>query len=76
MALDAVYTSCYFVYMSLRHKHVKIDQAKLDRAKRLLQTPTEQATIDRALDAVLADEQIVKAHSTLRAIGGIEDAFE
>lgn len=73
--LGTLYTKRYIVYMALRHKHLKIDQNKLDRAKQLLKLPTEQATIDRALDAVLADELIVKAHKKLRSIGGIEDMF-
>lgn len=71
-----MYTKCYFVYMSLRNKHLKIDQRKLDRAKRLLKLPTEQATIDRALDAILADESIVRAHRRLRGVGGVVAAFE
>jgi hypothetical protein len=71
-----VYTICYSVYMGLRHKHLKIDQRKLDRAKQLLKLPTEQATIDRALDAILADDLIAKAHKKVRGIGGIEDPFE
>jgi hypothetical protein len=61
--------------MALRHKHVKIDQQKLDRAKRLLRLTTEQATIDRALDAILADELIVKVHKNVRGVGGVEDVF-
>jgi hypothetical protein len=63
------------MYMGLRHKHLKIDQEKLDRAKQLLKLPTEQATIDRALDAVLADELIAKAHKKIRRVGGIDDVF-
>lgn len=66
---------CDFMYMALRHKHLKIDQSKLDRAKQLLKLPTEQETIDRALDAILADEVIVKAHAKLRGVGGIEDVY-
>ena len=73
--LFCVYTKCYLVYMALRHKHLKVDQRKLDRAKQLLKLPTEQATIDRALDAVLADELIAKAHKKIRGIGGVDDVF-
>jgi hypothetical protein len=68
--------ACNNVYMALRHKHLKIDQAKLDRAKHLLKLPTEQATIDRALDAVLAEQVIVDAHEKTRSVGGMVDAFE
>lgn len=63
------------MYMALRHKHLKIDQSKLDRAKRLLKLPTEQATIDRALDAVLAEQAIVEVHKKTRSVGGMIDAF-
>jgi hypothetical protein len=62
--------------MSIRHKHLKIDQDKLDRAKRLLKLSTEQATVDRALDAVLAEETIVRAHRKVRGVGGFVPAFE
>jgi hypothetical protein len=74
--LPGMYIECYFMYMSLRHKHLKIDQRKLDRAKRLLKLKTEQATIDRALDAVLADEVIIRTHRRLRGVGGVVAAFE
>jgi hypothetical protein len=57
--------------MSIRHKHLKIDQRKLDRAKRILCLPTEQQTVDRALDAVLAEEAILRAHRKARSV----DAF-
>jgi hypothetical protein len=61
--------------MRIRHKHLKIDQQKLDRAKKLLRLSTEQETIDRALDTVLAEELIVRAHATARRVGGVVDAF-
>jgi hypothetical protein len=62
--------------MSVRHKHLKIDQRKLDRAKRILKLSTEQETIDRALDAVLAEEEILRAHRKARSAGGMVDPFE
>ncbi|HYD49007.1 MAG TPA: hypothetical protein VEB21_11695 [Terriglobales bacterium] len=74
-AVAVVYTVWQFMYMSIRHKHLKIDQTKLDRAKRLLRVATEQETIDRALDAILAEEVIVRAHSKARSVGGFVDAF-
>jgi hypothetical protein len=62
--------------MALRRKHLKIDQRKLDRVKRILRVTTEQETIDRALDAILAEEEILRAHRKVRAAGGFVDAFE
>jgi hypothetical protein len=61
--------------MAMRHKHLKIDQAKLDRAKRILRLATEQATIDRALDAILAEEALIRAHRKARGVGGMVDVF-
>ena len=42
-----MYIAPHSVNMALRHKHLKIDQTKLDRAKRILRLATEQDTIDR-----------------------------
>lgn len=70
-----MYMEWQSVYMSVRHKHLKIDQRKLDRAKKLLRVATEQETIDRALDAVLADDAIVATHAKVRKVGGLVDAL-
>jgi hypothetical protein len=74
-ALASMYMEWHSMYMSIRHKHLKIDQSKLDRAKRILRLPTEQETIDRALDAILAEETILRAHRKARAVGGFVDPF-
>ncbi len=58
-----------------RHKHLKLDQSKIDRAKKLLGTKTEQETIERALDLVAAEGRILKAHRKLGVVGGFEDVF-
>jgi len=59
----------------MRHKHLKLDQSKIDRAKKLLGTKTEQETIEQALDLVVAEERILKAHRKLGGVGGFEDVF-
>jgi hypothetical protein len=58
-----------------RHKHLKLDQSKIDRAKKLLGAKTEQETIERALDLVLGEEAILKAHRRTKAVGGFEDVL-
>jgi hypothetical protein len=55
-----------------RHKHLKLDQSKIDRAKKLLGAKTEQDTIEQALDLVLSEEPILKAHRRVRAVGGFD----
>jgi len=51
----------------LRHKHVRIDQAKLDRARKLLEANTDTETLDRALTLVVTEAEI---DATLRNAGG------
>lgn len=68
-------TQWYFVYVGLRHKHLEIEQGKLDRAERLLRVTTEQETLDRALDAILAEAELVRAHRKVRGVGGFVDVF-
>jgi hypothetical protein len=50
-----------------RHKHMRIDQVKLDKAKRLLAARTETETVDRALANVVAEGEI---DAMLRRVGG------
>ena len=41
----------------IAHKHFRLDAAKIKRAQRLLKTGTETATVDRALDVVIAEHE-------------------
>ena len=45
----------------VRHKHVQLDQGKLDRARRVLGARTETETLDRALDLVVTEADIDRA---------------
>jgi hypothetical protein len=47
--------------VALRHKHVQLDQSKLDRARRALGARTETETLDRALDLVVSEADIDRA---------------
>jgi hypothetical protein len=51
----------------LRHKHVRIDQTKLDKAKKVLKLHTETEVLDRALALVVAEGKI---DGVLKAGGG------
>ena len=42
---------------ALKHKHYRLDEAKILRAQRLLGAATETETIEKALDAVITDRQ-------------------
>lgn len=61
--------------MAIRHKHLKLDQGKIDRARRILAAHTEQETVERALDIVLAEDRILRVLRRGRAVGGFEDVF-
>ncbi len=61
--------------MDIRHKHLKLSQRKIDQARRVLGTKTEQETLERALDMVLAEQRIVRVLRRGKAIGGFEDVF-
>ena len=39
------------------HKHFQLDAVKIRRAQRVLRAKTETETIERALDAVIAEHQ-------------------
>jgi hypothetical protein len=58
-----------------KHKHLKLDQSKIDRAKKLLGAKTEQETIERALDLVLGEEAIPEVHRRVKSVGGFDTIF-
>lgn len=64
-----------FVNMATRHKHLKLDQTKIDKARRVLDTKTEQETVERALELVIAEESILVAHRKVRGTSTIDDVF-
>ena len=51
----------------IRHKHLRLDQRKLDRARRVLGVRTDTETLERALDFILAEE---RTRQVLRSVGG------
>ena len=61
--------------MAVRDKHLKLEQTKLDRARRLIGAKTERETVERALDALLGEAPILRAHRRLKGVGGFVDIF-
>lgn len=59
----------------VRHKHVRLNQRKLDRVKSILGAATETEAIEKAMDLVLAEDEIVKVHRRIRGKGRIERMF-
>lgn len=52
--------------ISLRHKHLKLDQKKIDFAKRYFGVESEQEAIDRALSLLLEEQQLLAAMKPLK----------
>lgn len=60
---------------SLRHKHLQLDQGKLDRARRILGARTETEALDRALSIVVSEADIGKTLRKIRGKGRIRKVF-
>ncbi len=54
--------------MAVRHKHLKLDQKKINFAKRYFGASSDQEAIDRALALLMEEERIVRALRPLRGL--------
>ena len=54
--------------LALKHKHLKLDQRKIDFAKRYFGVASEQEAIDRALALLMEEEQLTRALKPLKGI--------
>ena len=57
-------------------KHLRLDQDKIKRVKRLLNAKTETEAIEKALDIILAEEEVDKALKKVGGKGHIEKIYE
>lgn len=46
--------------VSVKHKHLKLDQRKIDFARKYFGVKSEQEAIDRALSLLMEEQQIVE----------------
>lgn len=60
---------------ALRHKHVRIDQGKLDKARQVLEARTDTEALDRALSLVVTEGEIDGALRGIRGKGKLKKAF-
>lgn len=59
----------------VRRKNLNIDQAKLDRARRILGVQTETEVVDQALSMLLFREELVQGIREIGGTGGVENYF-
>lgn len=60
---------------AVRHKHLRIDQAKLDKARKVLGAATDTETLDRALTLVVSDGHIDAALRRVAGKGTLKKLF-
>ena len=53
---------------ALKHKHLRLDQRKIDFARRYFDVKTDQEAIDRALSLLMEEQQIV---SRVKPLAGV-----
>jgi hypothetical protein len=56
-------------------KNLRLTQAKIDRAKRILGTTTETETIEQALDLIAFRQEVLEGIDRIAGKGGIQDVF-
>jgi hypothetical protein len=59
----------------LRRKHVRIDHAKLQKAKRLLNATTDTEALDRALTLVVSGGELDETLLTIGGKGSLKKVF-
>lgn len=60
----------------VRHKHLRLNQDKLDRVKSVLGSASETEALEGAMDLVLAEEEILKTLRRIKAKGRIRRLFD
>jgi hypothetical protein len=60
---------------SVRHKHIRIDQTKLDKARKILAASTETEALDRALTLVVSESEINVTLRRARGKGTVKKIF-
>ncbi len=63
-----MYTETSMRTTAVRHKHLKLDQGKIDFAKRYFGVDSEQEAIERALALLMDEARITRRLRPLRGI--------
>jgi hypothetical protein len=57
-------------------KNLRLSQAKLNRARRLLGTTTETETVEQALDLVAFRHEVIKGVQRMAGSNAVRDVFD
>lgn len=60
---------------TLKDKHLKLDQKKIERLKVILKVHTETEAISQAIDLILAEEEIKETLRQVKGKAHIENVF-
>jgi len=60
---------------TLRHKHIRLDQTKLNKVRKVLAAATETEAVDRALTLVLSEAEIDAALRQVARKGKLKKLF-
>jgi len=61
--------------VSVRHKHLRLNQGKLERVKSILASPTETEALESAMDLVLTEAEILKTLRRIKGKGRVKRLF-
>jgi hypothetical protein len=59
----------------IRHKHLRLNQAKLERVKSVLGSATETEALESAMDLVLTEAEILKTLRRIKGKGRVKRLF-
>lgn len=62
--------------ISVKDKHLKLDQVKVDKVKEIFRAVTEREAIERALDLIIAEDDIDALLKAIRGRGTIKKIFK
>ncbi|MGH7541891.1 MAG: hypothetical protein ACRELC_12910 [Gemmatimonadota bacterium] len=57
-------------------KNMRLTQAKIDRAKKILGTRTETETVEEALDLVAFRQEVLQGIDRIAGTGALRDIYE
>lgn len=61
--------------VSVRHKHLRLNQGKLERVKSVLRCATETEALESAMDLVLTEAEILKTLRRIKGKGRVKRLF-